>query len=64
MSDPKLIKIIADCMCRSDGLEPDDCMLVYDERGQRVLAREWYETCAGILIETLGRNGYRIEMAG
>lgn len=63
MSD--LTRIISDCMCRSDGLEPDmRGTLVYDDNGELVDQREWYDACAGILVETLARHGYRIVRDG
>ena len=58
---PELVRIISDCMCRSDGLDVQRGMLVYDDDGKPVPAREWYDTCARILGEVLAKNGYRIE---
>lgn len=61
--DPELIRIISDCMCRSDGLEPKDGMLVFGDGGERLPAREWYDACAAILLDTLKRRGYSVERA-
>lgn len=54
------LQIIADCMCRSDGIDPRDGTLVFDERGKRVSAREWYDECAKIMVEALAAQGFQI----
>lgn len=60
---PDLKRLISDAICRSDGLEPTRGMLVYDDGGKSVPAREWYDACAVTLVEKLERHGYRIVRA-
>ena len=58
--DPQLVRIISDCMCRSDGLDPSPDLHVFDKDGEARPADEWYSACAEILIDRLQRNGFVI----
>lgn len=60
-TDPEALRVIADCACRFDGLDPSQAgMMVYDDDGKQISAREFYGEYAAAMVETLGRHGYQI----